>query len=251
MQWSGSRNRMTTSSTSSELYRLRILERDEENGSVKVRYIGYGEDFDEWRKEEDIVNLEEDDSSADGTPPFSCQPELPTFTKYCLYKEIAFRIKSMLYSNRKADPLCSILMSFDTVHFEGLIRRGIRRNEVGGKKEMYGLALLTKLDDLLGEMWYIRGLNDVGDFCYIEPSTVKCYLRSCKGKLDYRLKEDGTIVPTYLGQGINSYFSLSEMMAPYSSGIKFFSHAANKIKILIYVYNYHVINNVTLSYTGI
>ena len=196
---SGSRNRMTTSSTSSELYRLRILERDEENGSVKVRYIGYGEDFDEWRKEEDIVNLEEDDSSADGTPPFSCQPELPTFTKFCLYKEMAFRIKSMLYSNRKADPLCSIVMSFDTVHFEGLIRRGIRRNEVGGKKEMYGLASLTKLDDLLGEMWYIRGLNDVGDFCYIEPSTVKYYLRSCKGKLDHRLKEDGTIVPTYFG----------------------------------------------------
>ena len=105
----------------------------------------------------------------------------------------------MLYSNRKADPLCSIVMSFDTVHFEGLIRRSIRRNEVGGEKEMYGLASLTKLDNLLGEMWYIRGLNDVGDFCYIEPSTVKYYLRSCKGKLDYRLKEDGTIVPTYFG----------------------------------------------------
>ena len=139
----GSRNRMTTSSASSErLYHLRILERDEVNGSVKVRYIGYGEDSDEWRKEEDIVNLEEDDSSAEGTPPFSCQPELPTVTKFCLYKELAFRIKSMLYSNRKGDPLCSIVMSFDSVHFEGLIRRGTRRNDVGRKKEMYGLASL-------------------------------------------------------------------------------------------------------------
>ena len=41
----GSRNRMTTSSTSSKLYRPTIFERDKENSSVKVRYIGLGEDL--------------------------------------------------------------------------------------------------------------------------------------------------------------------------------------------------------------
>ena len=31
------------------------------------------------------------------------------------------------------------------------------------------MSSLSKLDDLLGERWYIRGLNSAGDFCYIEP----------------------------------------------------------------------------------
>ena len=56
----------------------RILEGDVNGvviyGVVKVRYIGYGKDFNECRKQE---NLECDDSSAEITPPFctslSCQ----------------------------------------------------------------------------------------------------------------------------------------------------------------------------------
>ena len=195
---SNTRNRATSSSTP-EFYHLRILDRDEENGRVKVRYIGYSAKFDEWRREEDIVNLEDDDSSSEETSPFSCQSQLPTVTKFCLYEELAFRIKSLLNSNRKADPVCSVVMSFDSVHFEGLIRRGIRRNVVGkGKREVYCLASLTKLDDLLGERWYIRGLNSTGDFCYIEPGTVKYYLKFCKGKPDYQLQEDGSIITTCL-----------------------------------------------------
>ena len=47
------------------------------DGVVKVRYIRYGKDFDEHRKQEDNVNLECDDSSVEKTPPFcaslSCQ----------------------------------------------------------------------------------------------------------------------------------------------------------------------------------
>lgn len=54
------------------------------------------------------------------------------------------------------------------------------------------------MPDLLGEMWYMRGLNNVGDFCYTEPGTVKYYLKSCKGKPDYRLQEDGSIVTTFV-----------------------------------------------------
>ena len=58
-------------------------------------------------------------------------------------------------------------MSFDSLHFEALIRRGAR-NGTKGKCEVYGLSSLSKLDDLLGERWYMRGLNSAGDFCYIE-----------------------------------------------------------------------------------
>ena len=58
---------------------------------------------------------------------------------------------------------------------------------------MYGLSSLTKLDDLLGERWYIRGSNEAGDFCYVQSHTVRFYLKAPKQKLDYKLQQDGTI----------------------------------------------------------
>jgi len=98
------RNRATSSSTP-ELYHLWTLDRDEENGRVKIRYIGYSVKFDEWRKEEDIVNLGVDYSSSEEMSPFSCQStQLPMVTKFCLFEELGFRIKSFLCSNQKADP---------------------------------------------------------------------------------------------------------------------------------------------------
>ena len=43
--------------------------------------------------------------------------------QFCLYDELRSRIKSLLLSQRKADPVCHISMSFDTIYFDGLIRR--------------------------------------------------------------------------------------------------------------------------------
>ena len=43
---------------SNKLYRLKIIDSDESAGRVKVRYIGYGEDYDKWRLLEDIDPLQ-------------------------------------------------------------------------------------------------------------------------------------------------------------------------------------------------
>ena len=116
--------------------------------------------------------------------------------KFCLFEELASQIKLSLVSSRKGDPVCSIVMSFDTLHFEALIRRGASN---GGKREVYGLSSLSKLDDLLGERWYVRGINSVEDFCYIEPGTVKFYLKCQRQKLDFQLQDDGTMKTQYFG----------------------------------------------------
>ena len=71
-------------------------------------------------------------------------------------------------------------MSFDYLHFEG-------EKAEEGKTEIYSLSSLSKLDDLLGESWYVRGLNRAGDFWYVEPDTVRFYLKSPKHKLDNQL----------------------------------------------------------------
>ena len=66
-------------------------------------------------------------------------------------------------------------------------------------KEVYQFSSLTKLDDLLGEQWYIRGINATGDFCYIQPWSVKYYLKHCIRKVKYQMQADGTIHKSLFG----------------------------------------------------
>ena len=89
-----------------------------------------------------------------------------------MFEKLACWIKLSLVCNRKADPVWAIIMSFDSLHFEVLIQWGVR-NGTKGKRETYGLSSLSKLDDLLGERWYMKGLNSAGDFCNIEPGNMK------------------------------------------------------------------------------
>ena len=96
-------------------------------------------------------------------------------------------------------------MSFDSLHFEALIRRGAR-NGTKGKCEVYGLSSLSKLDDLLGERWYMRGLNSAGDFCYIEPGTVKFYLKCQRQKIDFQLQDDDIMKTQYFGSRCHLVF---------------------------------------------
>jgi len=42
------------------LYRLRIVDRNVKEGLVKVKYVGYRREFDEWRPQEEVVNIDDD-----------------------------------------------------------------------------------------------------------------------------------------------------------------------------------------------
>ena len=190
-----------SSKQASKLYRLKILEEDRVNGLVKVGYVGYGSEYDEWRPQSDIVFLSgegDDDPDPGSGDESAAQPSLKPFS---LYDELAYRIKSLLVSHRKGDPLCCISMTFDTIFFDGLILRG---TAVGAPRKVkikkYTLSSLTKLEDILGHRWYIRGLNVAGDFCYVKPGTVSYYLKYTKGGVEYQLKQDGTLDATHFGQ---------------------------------------------------
>ena len=178
----------------STLYRLKILEEDEVKRRVKVRYIGYSDEYDEWRRIDEIVSIE-DENDSDLAP---SEPSPTASMKFCLFDELACRIKSLLFSSRKASPICSIVLSFDPLHFDSLVIRGTKK-ETKGTKEIYSLSCLTKLDDLLGDRWYIRGINSVGDFCYVEPDSVRFYLKFLKLKPDFQMKEDGTLAKHCFG----------------------------------------------------
>ena len=219
------------SSDSDKLYRLTVVEEDEANGMVKVRYIGYSREYEEWRSKEDIVELNVEDESSfdeqDGHDESNTIPAAPFSTnhqslkQFCLYDELASRIKSLLLSHRKGDPICRINMSFDTIYFDGLIRRSkaLSTPQRSKTQPTYTLPTLSELDDILGSRWYIRGINAAGDFCFVTPGTVKFHLKQKRKKIDFQMQADGTLSKIMFDEGRQLVFQFV-VMALVHSGIK-------------------------------
>ena len=66
-----------------------------------------------------------------------------------------------------------IEMSFDkTVFDEGLKIFGHLKNHKRGINH-YTIHNYSDLDSLFGRNWHYRGLNEVGDFCYVICETVE------------------------------------------------------------------------------
>ena len=97
-----------------------------------------------------------------------------------------------MVAKRKGDPVFTIVMNFDKVYFKGHIRHGVKTNG-RQNRDVYQLSSLSKLDDILGERWYVCGLNANGDFCYVQPKTVKYYFKTAKQKVDYQMQADGLL----------------------------------------------------------
>ena len=188
----------------STLYRLSIVEENRQEGLVKVRYVGYGEKYDEWRLESEVVNLSgEEGSSCDSNDAVSDDVPFrgPLQSQCSVFEELVYRIKALLTSSRKGDPNCRIIMSFDQVSFDALaLRCSLVNRNSNCKRKVYKVQDLTKLNDLLGDRWHIRGINAAGDFCYVMHDTMKLYMKQSQGRPDYQLLDDGTMVKTYFGR---------------------------------------------------
>lgn len=191
-----------TGENNDEFYRLRVIDEDTESSLVKVSYVGYGSDFNEWIARDAIVELSDGDSDDDlGQRPCGI------IGRFCLFEELAGRIKDLLNSSRKGNPVCRIVMSFDRITFDSLAIRGTHVPKAGSaKRQVYTMPHMTQFVDLLGDRWYVRGLNPAGDFCFVTPGTVKFYLRQKRGSIEYQLQSDGTMVKQYFGKGCQLVF---------------------------------------------
>ena len=157
---------------------------------VKVRYIRYGSAFDEWRCRDEIVEFSDKSNSEN-----DCINSPDSIQHFCLIQELALRIKFLLNSYRKRDPTCRIVMSFDSVSFDSLIIRSKPLPKAGlNSRQVYTIASMVTFEDLLGERWYIRRVNFAGDFCFVIPGSLKFYLKHNKGRTEYQITSDGTIM---------------------------------------------------------
>ena len=68
--------------------------------------------YDEWKLKDEIVQLSDAESSSEEN---DCSESLAQSIHFYLFQELALRIKSLLNSSRKGDPICHSVMSFDAL----------------------------------------------------------------------------------------------------------------------------------------
>jgi hypothetical protein len=179
------RRQKPASERKDKLYPVEIVERDSNDASrVKIRYIGYSTGYDEWRNRSEIVDL---------TRPSDQLPTLTSSLGFSLYDRLASKIKNSLRSPRKSSPEVRIDMDFDYEIYNRDMKSLGQLKEMKGGNEIYSIVHYGDLDAVLGPKWFIRGLNDAGDFCYTILNTVRFYLRKKLPLTDYQPHEDGQI----------------------------------------------------------
>ncbi len=180
-----------------KLYDIEVVE--EAGPRVKIHYIGYGREHDEWRPRGEIVV---------NKPAFSSKEEEP----YSPLTELACSIKKSLKPSRSEEPEVRIQLPCDLATFtllkeKGTLpgrRRGVSATDDGSSREQYTITHYSDLDELLGEKWHFRVVNPIGDFSYVILETISFHLTMRRPILDYEVtcKVDGTLTfdPIYIEQ---------------------------------------------------
>ena len=150
-----------------ELYPILVLERAGEK--VKIHYEGYGEEFDEWKDESEIV----------------CPEKPEVYQPFELHRELAYQIKVSLNLSGRRDPDIRIEVPFDKLLFEGGLKQAGHYIQSTQGNEVYGIRKYADLTPLLGKNWYIRGLNERMDFCYIDLHSLRFYLYKRQPLMEY------------------------------------------------------------------
>ena len=127
---------------------------------MKIHYTGYCSDYDEWRSADDIV-----------------QPKVPErYRPFDHHQQLAYAIKSSLYSGRDRDPSMRLEIPFDKLMFQGGMKMAGKFVKVVEGEEHYTIDHHEDLSPLIGERWFIRGINSHLDFCAVVAKTVTFYL---------------------------------------------------------------------------
>ena len=149
----------TTRATKDELYPVEVVARD--GDKVKVHYIGYGDEDDEWRDIAEIVET---------------QPDVEPYVPFDAHRELAYQIVLALDSKHRSDPDVRIELPFDKLLFEGGLKQYGKLLCKSRGHDVYTIQSYSALAPLLGDKWHMRGLNERLNFCYVNLKTVQFHL---------------------------------------------------------------------------
>ena len=183
--FSHSTSKQRATKNKNKLYDVVIVE--EKGSEVKVHYCGYSSKYDEWKPKVDVKYV---------APPF--QPHDEEFSPLT---HLACCIKKGLLPSRSGDPEVHIQVPCDIPSFQVL--QEVAKSLQGGATEKYKILRYSDLDNVLGEKWHFRVVNEAGDFSYVILETLSFYLTKGKPILDYTVeKNEDTLIfkPTFIEQ---------------------------------------------------
>jgi len=171
-----------TCSPKRDLFPVEVIA--EEDCRVRVRYIGYGEEYDEWKDKDEIQIINAEDPPPNNNDSIVLE-NIAGYQPFSLYKELRLRIKCGLSCSRTGSPCVKISMSFDVLQFNGGLKcAGIPSEKKSGIRH-YKLRNYADLNDLLGRDWHFRGINANGDYGYVLLDTVDFYLVKSRSFVEY------------------------------------------------------------------
>ena len=139
---------------------------------VKLHYVRYSSDWDEWRYEEELESQEETDL---------CTSSVKPYQSYSVYNALRVKVKLALNCGHKVSPIVKLSMPFDVIQFNVV---GLPSKNVHGVQH-YKINHYKDLDPVLGSYRHFRGLNVNGDYGYVLLDTVDFSLREARSLVEY------------------------------------------------------------------
>ena len=132
--------------------------------------------------------------------------------EYSPLTELACGIKKRLLPSRSDDPYVRIQVSLDAATLQVLKDRGTPRAGRGrGSSEVYIIAQYRDLNEILGDNWHFRVVNEAGDFSYAILESIAFHYCTSRPLLEYDVekKDDGTLSlsPVYIEQSGSVVFT--------------------------------------------
>ena len=160
------------------IFSLQIVDRDKIQNKVKIHFIGYSSDFDEWRDGDDLVDSEKSSLGRFVTR-FTPSEDSLSDRASALFSRLSREIKFSLFSTKRESLEVWIEMQIDMdIYYTHLQNSGFVKKSRG--REVHCVDNNSQLYDLPGSKWFERIQNVNGDFCYVIPGTVTFWLHEKK-----------------------------------------------------------------------
>ncbi len=155
---------------------LQVVEQDE-NGRVKIHYIGWPKYYDEWKNAEEVAEKVH--------CPLLKASSLQDRKKVFLH-HLLFSIKNALYPTLKSDPVIRIETPIDNDLWEKVAEIMDMSSKAQRKADISNTALTKVFGDTT---WWYRIYNSNFDYCYVIDGTF--VLKILKRALtEYKIKGD-------------------------------------------------------------
>ena len=187
---------------------------------MKIHFVGFSSNFDEWRDGDGIVNGEK--SSQIGRVVQRFEPSLDSLPDKAsaFFYHLSKAIKIALYSSKRESPDIRIEERIDIDIYEEYLRNiGVLKKS--RRRDVYVVDNNSDLCNILGSKWFERIVNENGDFCYVVAGTVRFWLNEKRPVKEFfyvsdhllqnYIENDLQVIFTFVhGDGVNAEYKANQ-----------------------------------------